>query len=101
MMVLGGIAFTIIALVILTLFNGEYSKDQKVKAERKDELRRKVEEAMRAKDTIALKRIQLLDASRLEEIDKGLGARIETFIDELEIEADDGAKFGVKKAGAR
>jgi hypothetical protein len=97
MWILGAIAFTIIGLVVLMFLASEYSKEQKAKAERADDLRNKVENAMLAKDVVTLKRIKLLDGSKLEEIDKGLGARIETFVDELEIEADDNAKFGGKK----
>jgi hypothetical protein len=89
MIVLGAIAFTLIALVILAVFMSEYSKEATRKAEERDKLKRQVQDAMERKDLPALKRIRLMNSSTLEEIDKGLGQRIETYADELYIEQDD------------
>ena len=97
MIILGGIAFTLIALVILAVFMSEYSKESARKAKEREKLKAEVEEAMERKDLPALKRIRLLNASQLDAIDKGLGQRIETYADELYIEQDDARKMGARQ----
>jgi hypothetical protein len=92
MLILGGIAFTLIALVILAVFMSEYSKEAARKAKERDKLRATVEEAMAKKDLAGLKRIRLMNASQLDDIDKGLGQRLDQFADELYIEQDDDKK---------
>ncbi len=96
MIILGGIAFSLIALVILAVFTSEYSKESTRKADERKGVRVEVERAMANKDITGLKRLRLMNASQLEEIDKGLTERLDTYIDDLVIDQDDN-----KKARAR
>lgn len=96
MLILGGIAFSLIALVILAVFSSEYNKESERKAAERKGVRVEVEKAMADKDITGLKRLRLMNASQLEEIDKGLTERLDTYIDDLVIDQDDN-----KKARAR
>jgi len=97
MIVLGGVAFTLIALVILVVFVSEYNKEITRKAKERVSLRDQVQKAMEKKDIAALKRIRLLNTSTLEEIDKGLGQRIDAYVDDLYILQDD-ARYDAEEA---
>ena len=101
MLILGGIAFTLIALVVLAVLASEWSKASERKKALDEGLKHEIEGAMTKKDITTLKRIKLMNQTRIEEIDKGLGDRIDEFVDELSIEADDVAKYGGKKAVTR
>lgn len=93
MLILGALAFTLVALVVLGVFLNEYSKVSAMKAKARSDLKFQVESAMTKKDVSSLKRIQLMHGSELEEIDKGLGLRIGGYVDELIIEQDEAKKY--------
>ena len=83
----------LLALVVMALFASEYSKDARRKADRRRDLRNSIEVAMSQKDLPGLKRIRLLRATELEELDKGLSARLDDFANEIYIEQDEAARF--------
>ncbi len=97
MIILGTITFSLIGLAILVVFMSEYSKEAARKAQDRERLRHEIETAMAKKDLPTLKRIRLLNSSTLDDIDKGLGERLDTFADELYIEQDDAKKVRTQK----
>lgn len=93
MFVVGGLGFALVALVIFALFMSEYSKSAAAKAKEREKLKKDIEDALARKDLPTIKRIRLMNESALEDIDKGLGARLDDFSDDITIERDDESKF--------
>lgn len=86
MLILGFVLFTFLVLGTTLFLYKEGARQAELKRVAADSLRHEVEDAMKRKDVNGLKRIRLMNSSALEDIDPGLGQRIDEYTDELYIE---------------